>query len=208
VIKTVIFLLVFSTLALAPIHLKTIVKRTGDSILSRENNFDIAFEMLVCAEGTYSNVRGDRGGRTIYGITKRDYPLDFDRVYKVYKMGHYELAKHRAKIFYKREFWNPLYDRISNKLAYKIFDLSVNRGKRTAIKTLQRVLKYILFYNLKVNGRFTYREVEIITRHLPQDEIYNEYLQANYRGYKRMATAYLFLKGWTKRLFRNYEEMK
>jgi len=208
VTKWIIIFLVLSTFALAPIQLNKIYKRSGDSILERDNNFDIAFEMLISAEGTYSNVMGDRGGRTIYGITKRDYPIIFRQVYDLYKTGRPKLAKHQAKIFYEGEFWNPLYDKISNKLAYKIFDLSVNRGKRTAVKSLQRVLKYGLLYDLKVTGQFTHREVDIIINHLPQDEIYDQYIQYNYRSYRRMASAILFIKGWTKRLFRNYTEMK
>ena len=128
----------------------------------------------------------------------------FKKIYGLYRDHYFELAKQKAKHFYYTEFWDEKYNMIPSKLAHKIFDLSVNRGKITAIKSLQRVLKYKLLYNITVTGVFDSLDVRIITMHAPVDEIYNEYIKANHRSYRRMNMAVLYLKGWLKRLFTKY----
>ena len=57
------------------------------------------------------------GGMTIYGVSKRWHPKDFDLIYKLFIDGKRELAKDTAKRFYQREFYNPLYDELSKILS-------------------------------------------------------------------------------------------
>lgn len=92
-------------------------------------NFDQAFEQLLGHEGGYVNDRRDAGGETKFGISKRSYPAeDIAR-----------LTVERAKAIYLRDYWGPAgCDAVPDPLKFQLFDMAVNSGVRTAIKTLQR----------------------------------------------------------------------
>jgi hypothetical protein len=81
--------------------------------------FDLAFDKLCELEGFNSNVKGDPGGRTIWGISERWSPED---VRKMLDMGKEE-AKEYAKKFYYERFWR-LYD--DTKVTMAAFLMGVN----------------------------------------------------------------------------------
>lgn len=92
-------------------------------------NFDQAFDRLIGNEGGYSNVAGDPGGETNWGISKRSYPgLDIA-----------DLTREDAKAIYLRDFWQRgQMDQYDPAIAFQVFDAAVNHGIETAVRLLQR----------------------------------------------------------------------
>jgi len=97
--------------------------------------FDIAFDRLMGNEGGYTDGKGDPGGETNWGISKRSYPLvDIKR-----------LTRDEAKAIYLRDFWLRINaDRLCatgrDGVAFQVFDFAVNSGIETAVRYLQRAL--------------------------------------------------------------------
>jgi lysozyme family protein len=115
-----------------------------------------AIEKTLKFEGEYSNVSGDSGGETIFGITKLHHPKVFNKIIEEYRLGNTKKAEAMAKSFYADKYWNNLYNELKNeKLAEKLFDVSVNMGIITAVKILQTVLiNYFNKRDLAVDGIF------------------------------------------------------
>ncbi len=79
--------------------------------------FEQAVEAVLEHEGGYVNDPDDPGGETNFGISKRRYP-DVDIK---------SLTRGGATAIYKRDFWNPLYEKLpTQKMADKLFDASIN----------------------------------------------------------------------------------
>lgn len=92
-------------------------------------NFDKAFERLIGHEGGYVNDPRDPGGETKFGISKRSYPAEDIK----------GLTLERAKAIYRRDFWGVAgCDAVPDAMKFDLFDMAVNSGPVTAIKTLQR----------------------------------------------------------------------
>lgn len=94
--------------------------------------YPVAFSWILSAEGGYSNVAADRGGETLYGLSRRAYPnLDFNT-----------LNFDKAKRIYHRDYWRVCRcDELPNVLAIAVFDAAVNHGPRMAVEMLQRAIK-------------------------------------------------------------------
>ena len=91
-------------------------------------NFDQAFDRLIGNEGGYSNVAGDPGGETNWGISKRSYP-DLDIA---------GLTRDDAKAIYLRDFWQRgQMDEYDPAISFQVFDFAVNSGIETALRKLQ-----------------------------------------------------------------------
>lgn len=169
--------------------------------------FDRIFDLLIKNEGSYSDHPRDTGGKTIYGITSRDYPDDYKKIYEAFKNKDYNKAKLFAKEFYKNNFWNELYDKIiDGSLAYKLFDLSVNIGKKTAIKMLQKTIN-AFEYKIEVDGIFGNKTLEAVNyfyNNKQSDELYKAYIERAKKYYKMLKTFDVFGKGWLARLAKKY----
>lgn len=94
--------------------------------------FDEAFFRLLGNEGGYVNNSADPGGETNWGISKRSYPnIDIKN-----------LTQEGAKAIYLRDFWAAAgCDTLPDAINFDVFDMAVNSGVRTAIKTLQDAVK-------------------------------------------------------------------
>lgn len=91
-------------------------------------NFDQAFERLIGHEGGYVNNPADPGGETNFGISKRSYPMENIR----------GMTLERAKGIYLRDYWEPAgCNAVPDGLRFDLFDMAVNSGVTTAIRTLQ-----------------------------------------------------------------------
>ena len=96
------------------------------------SDFDKAIQIVLQAEGNYSNNPADPGGETKYGISKRSYPNEDIK----------NLTLDRAKDIYYNDFWLPLqaYE-FPEPVAILMFDMAVNMGKSAAVRCLQRAVK-------------------------------------------------------------------
>lgn len=95
-------------------------------------NFEQAFERLIGHEGGYVNDKNDPGGETNWGVSKRSYP----------NVDIKNLTLDGAKAIYLRDFWLPAAcDKLPDAVRFDVFDMAVNSGVKTAIKTLQDAMK-------------------------------------------------------------------
>ena len=89
-------------------------------------DFNTAFDRLLGHEGGYTEGKGDPGGETAWGISKRSYPNLIIR----------NLTRDQAKEIYLRDFWKPLGD-AHPAVKFQAFDFAVNSGIQTSIRKLQ-----------------------------------------------------------------------
>lgn len=103
--------------------------------------FHECFHDLLGVEGRYSNHPDDRGGETMWGVTKK-VARDF---------GYYgpmrELPVEIARMIYRKRYWDRMWlDEVGfmyPKVAKELFDTGVNTGHRAAIRFLQRCLNVL-----------------------------------------------------------------
>lgn len=122
--------------------------------------FDIAFNRTIIAEGGYVNDPDDKGKETYMGISRVYHPKEIMwSVIDVMKKRHSgtvlnhvlresSVVQNNVKSIYKKEYWDviSLDDVPNQKIANEIFDDAVNRGVKSAIKNIQKVL------GMNVNG--------------------------------------------------------
>jgi lysozyme family protein len=100
--------------------------------------FETAFNRVVAAEGGYSNIAADRGGRTMLGITERTALLNG------YTGDIAKLTIDDARRIYKSAYWDSMkLDEIaalSQPIAFELFDTGVNCGVGVSRSFLQRCL--------------------------------------------------------------------
>lgn len=105
--------------------------------------FDECFDRLLAHEGNFTDDRRDRGNWTSgkigvgelrgtkYGISAMAYPGEDIK----------NLTVAQAKALYRRDYWGPAgCDAVPDGVKFDLFDMAVNSGVRTAIKTLQRAI--------------------------------------------------------------------
>jgi len=119
--------------------------------------YDQAFEDLMKNEGGYVNHPADPGGETKYGICKRYNPdIDIKNVTLEF-----------AKQFYYEKFWLPMYEKIKDRrIAFKLFDISVNIGKNRLRDLVNETLLDAVCYP----DQEAVQELEKVVRAYEEDE--------------------------------------
>lgn len=167
--------------------------------------FDNAFKQLLKNEGIYSNHPLDKGGQTIFGITKQYHEKDFEIIYNLWKSGNIVTATEYAKMFYKKKYWNRLFEQIPDtSMQFKLFDLSVNLGSRAAIKIFKNVLSNHFGLPMGTNNQLDQTTLELLLRLYScgmGEEIYARFVTEVEKHYKRLKAFSVFGKGWIKRLY-------
>jgi len=145
--------------------------------------FDKAFELVIGAEGGYSNDKRDPGGETMYGISKRQYPdLDIKN-----------LSLQHAKEIYYRDYWTPIEAcRLNERLAIYYFDCAVNQGVPTAKKLMQ---KHCRVAPDGIIGNATRLAMMALK---PDDD--NKFMCLREDRYRKTANFDIYGKGWLNRL--------
>ncbi len=177
-------------------------------------HFDELFERVMAHEGFYANVKGDQGGETYMGISRRYHPnWSGWNVIDAYKKEHGRI-KHNQEIttpglrelvkdFYYHTFYhtNKL-NYIENKdLKYMLFDWIINSGSWAA-KGLQKVLNTHFQEDLVVDGIIGKQTLKATNKVNP-NELFKALKQERISFYKRIAQKgqnQFFLKGWLKRV--------
>lgn len=102
-----------------------------------KQNYDQCLQLVLKDEGGYSNVPGDNGGPTNFGITLADYRLHINRNGTASDVRHMSLDQ--AKSIYKAKYWDALScDTLPSGVDYTCFDYAVNSGLGRPRKALQR----------------------------------------------------------------------
>lgn len=97
------------------------------------DKFDNAFNHVVASEGGFANLKGDPGGRTMYGITERDHP-------DLWQPGPPTLEQAKAR--YRERYWDACRCELMPwPLCWLVFDAAVNQGNGPAVSMLQKVLR-------------------------------------------------------------------
>lgn len=98
--------------------------------MGKQLTFDAAFERVIGHEAGYTAGKGDPGGETKYGISKRQYPhLDIQN-----------LTLEQAKQIYLADYWEKIPVELPAYIKFQVFDFAVNSGMETAIRKLQQAL--------------------------------------------------------------------
>ena len=115
--------------------------------------FEKAYRQTKRFEGGYAWVKGDSGGETFRGITRRSHPgwpgwPKVDEAKSQAGIQPKEIDKILAKdpqidpmveLLYRAEYWDPLGE-LPDLIKMKLFDMSVNMGRAQAVKLLQAAL--------------------------------------------------------------------
>lgn len=101
--------------------------------------FNSAMRFVEDAEGGFANVAGDRGGRTMFGITERFYPKQHAEVMRLMETKGHDAARRYARDFYKGEFYNKVVTPdMTPQQATIMFDTAVNSGVGTAKRLFEQ----------------------------------------------------------------------
>ena len=103
--------------------------------MEQKTCFDRLFNELIVLEGGYSNHPADKGGETMYGITR-----ETARAYG-YTGNMRNMPLSTAKEIYRKGFWEKYKcSQMPEVLADHFFDACVNHGAGNAARFLQRAL--------------------------------------------------------------------
>ena len=131
--------------------------------------FEVAQAKTKAAEGGYSNDPTDRGGETLYGISRVNNPTwrGWELV-DIFKKSNYfiksvttsKALKTAADDFYEKNYWDALrlWDVQGQDMASAAYDMAVNCGIVPAIICIQRAANFLnrsgdVFDELVVDGR-------------------------------------------------------
>ena len=160
------------------------------------SNFENAIKPALDHEGEYVNNPNDPGGETKYGISKRSYPnLDIKN-----------LTPADAKMIYLRDWWVKYHYEWfkSDKIATKIFDISINTGAKQSHKILQKAINLCFDdEDLIIDGFLGKKTFDAVNRIYDVERLLRgiAIFQAFY--YKnlvqRKPSQRVFINGWLKR---------
>lgn len=152
----------------------------------------IAFVMRPDIEGGYVNDPRDPGGETNYGISKKAYPNEDIK----------NLTPQRAHEIYRDDYWNPVAGRIVDiapRLAFLVFDSSVNQGKGAAARMLQGVLR------ASQDGIIGPKTLEALQEALDDHGeawVIEQFMVARVARYTQTSSWSIYGKGWMLRCMR------
>lgn len=86
-------------------------------------------------EGGMANVQGDRGGRTAYGISEKNFPKHYAKMVQIMESKGEGAAKQFRDDFFKKEFYDKVVTPdMSSGQAAAMFDIAITSGPGTAKK--------------------------------------------------------------------------
>lgn len=148
--------------------------------------FDRAMSWILAAEGNYSNDPKDPGGETRWGISKRAFPGE----------DIANLTRDRAEQLYREHYWKTCRcDELPEPIALAVFDAAVNQGPGVGIRLLQKAL------GLTADGAIGPATIDA-ARTRPIQGTLTDFICRRFDRYFDLEGASVFLRGWTRRLFR------
>lgn len=152
----------------------------------------IAFVMRPDIEGGYVNNPRDPGGETNFGISKRSHPNEDIK----------NLTPQRAVEIYRSEYWNPVAARVVDvapRLAFVLFDSSVNQGNGAAAKMLQGIL------HVAQDGIIGPKTLDALQEAIDAHSeawVVEQFMVARVTRYAQTSNWDVFGKGWMIRCFK------
>lgn len=172
-------------------------------------DFTRSYPALLKAEGGYvlTNTKGDRGGQTYAGISRRWHPDWEGWKHESVMSTPGSTTQLRALVsdFYRKNFWNPILgDQIKDQgVAEAIFLMGVLSGlKTTGVATQQTVNGLVLDGVLSEDGIIGKRTIAELNRVKP--ELFLPWFSLRqikyYVGVARKPAQLQFLRGWVNRV--------
>jgi len=155
-------------------------------------NWEMAFQMVLKHEGGYVNNPKDPGGMTNLGVTKK--------VWEEY-VGHSVdenimrgLTPDMVQPLYKKNYWDRIKgDQLPDGVDYAAYDLAVNSGVGRAAKYLQQIA------GVPADGIIGPKSLEAI-KACPAEEVVDALCDMRLEFLKRLPTWTTFGKGWERRV--------
>lgn len=98
-----------------------------------KETFEKAINFIFKWEGEYSNDPHDKGGVTIYGISKKYHPKEVAQMEALWKQGRKKECRDMAIRIYREEYWERINgDGLPYPRDIIMFDTAVNLGVETA----------------------------------------------------------------------------
>lgn len=164
-----------------------------------------AFDEVLKHEGGYNNVIGDAGGATNWGISLAlltQLKMDINKDGHVDYIDIQKLTKEDAQIIYWNNFWRPFLDILSEKIAIKMFDVSVNTGNKRANIFLQKAVNDNNTSFIGVDGIIGSETLNQVSK-ISEDKLLKDYCKEQLKFYQEIVknnpSQNKFLKGWTNR---------
>lgn len=161
-------------------------------------NFLKAYAYLKENEGDFSNDTNDSGGPTMKGITLEEYSRWLQRPISIEELK--KIPEDHVQRIYFQWYWTPmgLNHVINSDVACAIFDQGVNRGVRTTILAVQKIV------GVKADGHIGPITINAINSFKDGPAKLIEEISAQAEGaYKqivaRKPSQIVFLKGWLNR---------
>lgn len=189
------------------------------------DNFDKVIDHLIINEGGYVNHPADPGGRTIYGVTWRNWIAHLKRysqheVYlverwrpytslderghpffdvKLFKVNDFKaLNPSDVKFFYFKDYWEPCKgEELPAGIDYYQFDFSVNSGPRQAALNLQRIV------GVADDGKVGDKTIAATHDYCQRNgtkRLLKELDRSRREFLSKLRNASFFIKGWNNRL--------
>jgi len=184
-------------------------------------DFHIAHSEVMEYEGYYSDDPVDRGGETFMGISRRFhsdwsgwYIIDSLKHKKDFpdNLKHNELLRLSVKELYKKNYWNRFMGDyvMSQEIANKLYDMSINIGVLRTIGSLQRALNLLNrnqndYSNIIEDGIFGRITLNTLNSHPNNNKyiltILNTLQASHYIELSELSESQeIFLRGWLNRV--------
>ena len=146
-------------------------------------NFKISLKNTLEKEGLFSNIKGDKGGATKFGI------IESVARSHGYSGLMQDLTIEQAESIYFQDYWTPLkLDMFDQLISDEMFDTAVNQGTGTAAKYLQTSL------NRLNNNQKLYKDIVVdgaISQTGETVQAYNSYMKSHEKYGKTAVTVLL-----------------
>lgn len=170
---------------------------------------DSIIKSTVDLEGGYSNLFGDRGGRTKYGITYQTWKNFANLTLGINPTidNHRSMSKEDAMAIYKENYWKAgRIDEIEdNYLKHLIFDMKVNNTGNVG-NMIQNTLNNHFGKNMEIDGIMGSKTIEAINSVDPT-EFYDRLLDTREQHYykeSKKPNQLQFLNGWLEDRVENF----
>lgn len=163
--------------------------------------FDLAVAAILNSEGVWSNVSGDAGGKTKFGIAEGVGTLDEAKRRGLVQSDRRieDLTEVEARLIYRVMYWNEVKgDRLPMPIALAVFDAAVNIGPYFAITALQKALGVDVdgIVGPETLGAAGKAPADLLDRMLEDRAMYH------FRRTIEKPSQTRFLRGWIRRCFR------
>ncbi len=165
--------------------------------------FEPALQLVLLNEGGFADNPDDDGGATNLGISLRFYRRKVKADATVDDIKN--LTVNDAAAVYRKYFWNkqPFALILDQKLATRVFDLSVNTGLTEGVTLLQRAVNALSpEQHLVIDGSLGIKTLSAVNK-LSAEKLYNELIHQATLFYETIAkhgNDKIFLSGWLHRL--------